>query len=428
MKRIAFYLENSSLASVNCSDILQGNPGIGGTQYMIIAVSYLLWKRNNGLHIKTYANSQGIFPAGFEYSVVRDFNEAVNKATEEGFECLVFRHDAELISTGAIDKVCTDIKLIVWDHVFVCYWELDYYASNPKIYKIVNVGREQADLYRDHKAFDKSLYIYNCINLSGARHLVDLHPWNERKNIVTYVGSLVPYKGFHLLAQAWPHILKEVPDAELYVIGSGRLYDKNSILGSYGIAESSYERQFMPYLCDKEGKVMSNVHFMGDMGVEKDAVLLQTKVGVPNPSGITETFCISAVEMQAMGAIVTTIEYPGFVDTVRNGYLYKKTTCLADSVIHLLKKGKSDHRKATDYFERNFSYEAVISKWEQLLETGHLPEDSILHNKHYRLKWLKEFKRRLQKKLPFVYRLPTVERILLFAERMVHGRTTYIDS
>lgn len=129
-----------------------------------------------------------------------------------------------------------------------------------------------------------------------------------------------------------------------------------------------------------------------------------------------------------MGAIVTTIEYPGFVDTVRNGYLYKKTTCLADSVIHLLKKGKSDYRKAMDYFESNFSYEAVISKWEQLLETGHLPEDSILHNKHYRLKWLKEFKRRLQKKLPFVYRLPTVERILLFAERMVHGRTTYIDS
>ena len=168
MKKIAFYLENASIASVNCSNILQGNPGIGGTQYMIIVVSYLLSQRNNGLEVKTFSNSEGTFPSQYRYSVVKNFSEAVECASKEGFDCLIFRHDAELITSGTLDNVNKNIKLVVWDHVFVCYWELDYYASNNQIYKIINVGREQADLYRDHKAFDKMLYIYNemCSSVS----------------------------------------------------------------------------------------------------------------------------------------------------------------------------------------------------------------------------------------------------------------------
>ena len=427
MKRIAFYLENKSFSEVDCSNILQGNPGIGGTQYMIIVVSYLLFLRNNGLVVKTYSNSQGIFPTDYDYSVVSNFNEAVDKAYEEGCDCLIFRHDADLITSGALDRIYVDIKLIVWDHVFVCYWELDYYALNSKIYRIVNVGREQNDLYRDHKAFEKSLYIYNCLNLDGVRELVRLNPFEKRANIVTYVGSLVPYKGFHLLAQAWPFILKEVPDAELYVIGSGRLYDKNSKLGKFGLAEDSYEQQFMQYLCVDE-QILPSVHFMGDMGIEKNDILLKTKVGVPNPSGITETFCISAVEMQAMGAMVTTINFPGFIDTVNNGCLYKHRNDLSKSVIDLLKNGNSCYDRAIKYIERNFSFESVVSKWEILLKSGNIERECKLYNKFYRLKWLKEIKRKAELKFTVLYKLPTIERISLFIERFLHGRITYIDS
>lgn len=379
------------------------------------------------MDVKTYSNSQGIFPTDYNYSVVSNFNEAVDKAYEEGCDCLIFRHDADLITSGALDRIYVDIKLIVWDHVFVCYWELDYYALNSKIYRIVNVGREQNDLYRDHKAFEKSLYIYNCLNLDGVRELVRLNPFEKRANIVTYVGSLVPYKGFHLLAQAWPFILKEVPDAELYVIGSGRLYDKNSKLGKFGLAEDSYEQQFMQYLCVDE-QILPSVHFMGDMGIEKNDILLKTKVGVPNPSGITETFCISAVEMQAMGAMVTTINYPGFIDTVNNGCLYKHRNDLSKSVIDLLKNGNSCYDRAIKYIERNFSFESVVSKWEVLLKSGNIERECKLYNKFYRLKWLKEIKRKAELKFTVLYKLPTIERISLFIERFLHGRITYIDS
>ena len=241
MSNVAFYLDNEHIASVDCSDILSGNPGIGGTEYMIITVSHLLATRQNGLNIKTFTLRQATFPREYAYEVVKDFTSAVKKAAEEGFEYFVFKHDANLIRSGALNSIDSNIKLIVWDHVFVCYWELDYYDRNPKIFKIVYVGREMYDLYRDHRAFRKSLYIYNCVCLDNLREKVNFHPFSQRSNIVVYVGGLLPYKGFHLLAKAWPIILKSVPDAELYVIGSGQLYNKEIEMGEYGLAERSYE-------------------------------------------------------------------------------------------------------------------------------------------------------------------------------------------
>lgn len=427
MKKVAFYLDNRHIALADCRDILKGNPGIGGTEYMFIVIAYLLSIRDNGLEVNTYTRSEGIFPDGYKYEVVESFENAVGNAVKSGFDYFVFKHDASVIESGILDAINPRIKLIVWDHVFVCYWELDYYANNPNIYKVVNVGQEMNDLYIDHKIYTKFVPIYNCLNLDGARELVYKNPFERRKNVVVYVGALLPYKGFHLLAKAWPEIVKKVPDAELYVIGSGKLYDSNSKLGRFGIAEESYEESFMPFLT-KAGKILPNVHFMGKMGYDKNEILLQAKVGVPNPSGITETFCISAVEMQAMGELVTTINYPGFLDTIRNGKIYRRREDLAKNVIELLGRGHNDNYEETmSFFDKNFSYQAVVSKWERLLRDG-MSERRRIENKWYRLKWLKEIKWRLSGIFPIVYKLPPIERLLLKWERLCKGCITYIDS
>lgn len=427
MGKIAFYLDNRHISQVDCSAILQGNPGIGGTEYMIMAVSYLLAIRNNGLKIKTYVRSQGIFPKEYNYETVDSFVDAVNRASTDGYDYCIFKHEADLISSGALDAVDKNIKLIVWDHVFACYWELDYYAKNPQIYRIVNVGREMNDLYRDHRVFEKSLFIYNGIDLDGVREQVEKHPFDKRGNNVVYVGALVPFKGFHLLAAAWPEILKKVPDAELYVIGSGKLYDSNAEMGRFGIAERSYEDLFMRYL-SKNDEIIPSVHFMGNMGHDKNDILLQAKVGVPNPSGITETFCISAVEMQVMGELVTTINYPGFMDTIKNGILYRNKKNLAKNVVRLLKSANRNYEETMNFFEKNFSFDAVVREWEMLLCNRICGREEKISNPFYRMKWMKELKRILGKKYPIFYKLPPIERILLFLERLYKGPFTYIDS
>ena len=427
MKKIAFYLDNAAIASTDCSKALESNPGIGGTEWLIIAISTLLSERDNGLDITLFTTSQANLPVGLKNVIVKDLSEAIVVADSAKVDYLVVKHLAENIVNHTFDVRTEHLRIICWCHVFVCHWELDHYADNEIITKVVFVGREMFDLYRDHRIYSKTTYIYNCVPSGNARECVRLNPYGTRNNVIVYVGSLVPFKGFHLLAEAWPKVKMQIPDAELFVIGSGKLYNKNSLLGEWQIADAEYEDRFMPYLLSN-GKLHPDVHFMGVMGEEKKDVLLRSRIGVPNPSGITETFCLSAVEMQMYGCRIATNNYPGYLDTVRNGKLFDRKGNLADLIIDLLKSTDSNYEEAMDYFESEFSYDTVCSKWEELLTTGNLHYSKKLRNPFYRFKWLKEFMRIIKQYVPILSHLQMVERFLIFFERKLYGRVTYIDS
>ena len=427
MKKVAFFIDNTSIYDVDASTILQANPGIGGTEYLIMLVSMLLSCRDNGLCIRLYmTREQHNMPKELSCFIVSDIAEAISHAEEEDFDCLVVKHDAEYVQRDCL-TTNGNLEIIVWCHVFICYWELNYYANNPHVKYVVHVGREALDLYRDHPVFEKSTYIYNLVNLEGCMKKVGENPFIKRGHVVTYIGSIVPYKGFHLLALAWPQILREVPDAQLYVIGSGQLYNSASELGPLGLASPEYEQVFSSAI-SQEGKLLDSIHLMGRLGTGKEEILLRTKVGVPNPSGITETFCLSAVELQAYGARIVTIKAPGYVDTVKNGILYKSPKQLADCVVDALMAEEDEYAKAMEYFQNEFSPEIVMKKWENLLLHGSTDSHLPLRNVSYRCKWLKEYCRILKKKVPLFRYLPPVERVLLFLERKIMLKTTYMDS
>lgn len=426
-KHISFFLDNLGIQSIDCSNVLAGNPGIGGTEWLILTIATLLNRRENGLTVTLFTTEQGILPEDLNNEVVTNLDEAMTMASKQGISDIIVKHLAQNVIDDSFQSIPKGLAVTIWSHIFVSYWELDYYAEKDGIKNIIFVGKETADLYRDHKAFKKINYIYNCVNVDDFCSIASKKPFNNRSHVVTYMGSLVPFKGFHLLAKAWPEIVKAVPDAELYVIGNGKLYNKDAHLGQFGLAASDYEELFMKPLTMSDGKILSSVHFMGRMGTEKREILLKTKVGVPNPSGITETFCLCAVEMQAAGAVVTTINYPGFLDTVKNGHLYKKRKQLAESVINLLQATNDKFDESLAYFKENFSYDAVAERWEGLM-LGELKKEDKLTNRQYRLKWLKEMRRRFSKFLPVIYKLPITERILLFVERKLYGRITYLDS
>lgn len=428
MKKIAFFLDNRVFSSVDCSDILAGNPGIGGTENMFYVIATLLSKRENGINVKIFLTERQKLPQGLDYEITNSLTSCITKVYNESFDFLIIKHDVQNIYNNVLKDASTlKVQIIIWAHIFMCYWELDYYANLKNVYKIVNVGREALDLYIDHPAYNKSCFIYNCIPLSNltAKYLT---PFNKRKHIVTYIGQLSSFKGFHLLAEAWPKVIKEIPDAELYVIGTGKLYNKNSKLGTYGLAESSYEKKFIKYIIDEEGKIIPGVHFMGVMGKEKDAILSKTKVGVPNPSGITETFCISAVEMQIHGAFITTIKAPGYLDTVKNGILFSNRKKLAETIIKALRMEKCHYEKAILYFKNEFSYETVSGHWENLINNGELHYEKGNRNLCYRFKWLKRYLRICKNICPFLSSVPYLERMLLFVERKLKGPVTYFDS
>lgn len=418
MKTVAFFLENRTLSGVDYTNIASGNPGIGGSEYMIVLIAYLLSIRKNGIRVQLYTEIEGKFPEGLNYTVAENIQQAIFFA-EHSLQCdyFIYKHNPQTIIQGML-KTKSKMKFIPWCHNFLTWKELKYYASNPSIFQIVNVGREQMDLYRDCKAFQKSTYIFNCIDTNCLqRYDITQHPFEKRSHIVTYVGSIIPTKGFHLLAAAWPKVLRHIPDAELYIIGSGKLYFRNATMGSFGIAEKSYEEKFIGYL-SKDGNILPCVHFMGIMGEEKNEILLHTKVGVPNPSGNSETFGISAVEMQIMGAKVVTIECPGYLDTVKNGYLYSNPDQLADYIIKALTDSQSNYSSSINYFNSHFSQNKVVERWEKLILCGSIAYDTELSNPQYRYKHIKEICRKIKQQIPLLYKLtPPIERLLNLKDR-----------
>lgn len=112
--KVAFYIDNSSISSVDCSTILDANPGIGGTECMIITVATLLAQRNNDIEAKLFTTHDGIFPASLSYKVVADFAHAISYAEENKYEYFVFKHDVQHIFNHSLDSVNNEVRLVVW--------------------------------------------------------------------------------------------------------------------------------------------------------------------------------------------------------------------------------------------------------------------------------------------------------------------------
>lgn len=419
---VAFYLRNSNY-NVDYINLDESNPGIGGTEYLFATIPTYISKRNNGIKVILYVEKEAIFESWVQYKISSTLSEAIEDAEKNEIDCFVFdfRDWKEVTELEGVNNF--KIKFVAWAHCFYSTYSLDKLCKLKNLMKIICVGREQRELLIDHFSYSKTDYIYNYVPYP-ALYKQDISNSNiiQRANIVTFIGSLTPHKCFHILAELWPQIKKEVPDAELYVIG-GTLYSNNVKLGKYGISEENYEKLFMQHLTNKDGSIRQEVHFCGNLGKEKYDILKRTKVGVPNPTGKSETFCISAVEMQAMGCSVCAMKAPGYLDTIYNGVISSDKKSLQNNIIRLLKMGSPQSYNDTISYLCRFSMEAVITEWEKLFMyngTKALHSNDRPRHLLYRYKFLKYLIAPIKYKIPFFYKIPSIDDIL-------RGQTTESD-
>lgn len=412
MMRIAFYLKNKN--TLNCSKIIDGNPGLGGSEYLIILIPTLLSLKYKDIEVTLYTDYQGQLPRELHTIACSSFEDFASLCSKNEEDYCVVNYTS--VQNNVI-KNSPNLNFIIWCHNFASWKNLDFYARQHNVVRIITVGREQLDLYRDHPAFEKSDYIYNAIPTDSLKEKVgSIVPFKDRKNNVIYIGSLIECKGFIHLAKAWKKVLKAVPDATLYVIGKGNLYDEKAKLGRLKLADETFENKFASYISDEKG-ILPSVTFLGILGEEKFDIIKKCKVGVPNPGGLTETFGLTAIEMQAMGCIVTSIECPGYLDTIFDkNMLYHKTSQLAKYIIRGL---KTDHTTNINdifsFIEKNFSYDVIILQWHKLL-TECIPQKQPLHseemliNDTYHYKRWKELMRK-NKNNSLLKIIPPLERI-----------------
>lgn len=370
--KIVFYLANAAYKDIDYSRLEDGNPGLGGTEYVIIITALLITRKlkehylEDEIQLTVAAQETNTVVPGVTLSKVQKITDIAR--TDADYIFFKYEKDNYLILTEEITKLRNHgmkvPKIIIWAHNIIDRKERNIIDKDNNVIHVICVSREQLNLYRDHHLFLKSSYIYNGIPLAYLKKEKPSIPtFSSRPHEVTSIGNIDYYKGFHLIARVWKDVLAAVPDAKLNVIGTGGLYNRDAKLGKYGIAEESYENSFMPDICDENGKILPSVKFWGLMGIEKNDVLKRTRVGVPNPMG-KESFCLVALEMQAMGALVTTMNYGGFRNTVyKTGMLYKDTDVLAKNIITLLKAEDNDLDGCYHWMEENFSYEKIAEDW-----------------------------------------------------------------
>ncbi|MBQ6971978.1 MAG: glycosyltransferase family 4 protein [Synergistaceae bacterium] len=344
-----------------------GNPGIGGTDYEFILLVYALAKFSD-CEVNLYCHEESnIYPGGVNVHILDSSSDLVAQVAADGNDILISKIGA--VSDSAYSKANdSGLNIIVWAHNFMTGMFARKLAENPAVKRVVMVSHEHYDYYLDHPVIAKSTFIHNMYD---GRHF----PLREYPSspAVTYTGGLYEAKGFHVLAAMWKDILREVPDATLYVIGSGRLYDKGAKLGAYGLADAKYEAMFMRHLTEG-GEILPSVKFLGNMGAEKSEIYAKTTVGVMNPSGQTETFGMSALDAEACGVPVVSRAYGGLFETVRHGgtgYLGRNPEEIRRYIIMLLKDRELNvrlGRQAKEFAEKSFLPEVIVKKWLALFD------------------------------------------------------------
>lgn len=413
---IAFYFPNKGYTNINIEGFRIGNPGIGGSEYAILLIADELARTSNRLNVSLYVDkySDNLNNLSSNLNIVEVSDTASTVVRLEENEIDYF-----IVCYGYYDSedfwasIPIDVKMIFICECFLPMKKLKEYAKNKHIARLIAVGQEQLDLYRDHSAFNKSDFIYNPIPDEQIEEARLKFSSNRASNTVTYMGSLTPAKSFDVLAKAWPEVIKVMPNARLNVIGGGNLYNRNWSLGKWGLAEESFENNFMKYLVDSNGSIIPSVKFWGVLGPEKNEILRKSWVGIPNPTGTTETYGFVAVEMQLAGCLVATQKCPGFLDTVvsKQAILYDDPSRLANSIIKLLKERNITQEDTLCQIENKFSLTKICSQWEKLILEC-IPNDTYLHdrkkivNKDFAFKRVREFNRLFSRWLPF--RLPSV--------------------
>ena len=390
--KIGIVVEDTGLYGIDFSHVNEGNPGVGGTVYEEILLAYTLIRNDKAAVYLYVHNKENKFFDGVKIICVNDVVEMLQDASERELDILLFCTGKSSKWYEAISS--NNIKCIAWAHGFLNYYELKKLKSTEQIKRVVFVGKNMYYSYIADDIIMKSTYIYNMFEPKFSIQR------RSYKHDVCYLGALNRYKGFHVLAKAWPKVIKYVPDAQLYVMGKGNLYNRNSTLGKYEIAENRYERKFIKYLIDESKKILPSVHFLGNVGKEKTELISKMCVGVVNPTAITETFCISAIEIGACGVPVCTKGEYGLLDTVINGQtglFSNNSDDLADNIIRLLndKKLNNDMSENAIMFARKFAPNNLICEWIKVFDDVLCGKNALLPGSEINLQSIPWFKKML---------------------------------
>lgn len=367
---VSIYVDNSKIDKRDITNISSGNPGMGGTEYLTFLLAYGLMK-SKLINVKLLlaSNQSGIEVFEDKYRIVGSLSEALFDGDLDS-DYLIINHFSLKKKNVSRQIETHRQKTIVWSRNYLSEELSLTMNDNPYIVKNVFVGKQMYDYHRHYKIIKKSTYIFHALKYPSEDNI----NVNPIQGIVTYIGSLVKEKSFHVLADQWGDIVAKFPHAKLHVIGSGKTYNQFQKLGKFGIAEANYEKRILKNLLDEKGNIVDSVIFHGNLGIEKKAILERTWVGVVNPLGISETFCLSVLDFYTYGIPVVSINdysLPDLIKHRKTGLLYNNPKNLKYKIIDILNNQLTRNRLgilAYGFAREKFGFDRFVYDWIELIQ------------------------------------------------------------
>ena len=286
------------LYNIRAFDASAPNPGIGGTQYMSLALAALFAEHYD----VTVFTDVPLQMAGVAVRPIEDIGQLT---AEDVLIFSVANYDDQIRACPA--------RLIAWAHNSKDR-KFDELAARAE--QIILLSAPQYDMLRWHVGIKKM----RCIPYPFSPDMFTYRA--QAEDHIVYLGALVPAKGFHHYAEALPQVL-EGRQTKVYVIGATQTYG-HAGEGRLGVSSKDYEDVFLPPI--ERFVDRGQVVFCGNMGVERFDLISRAKLGLTNPTGASETFCISNFELMSLGVPVMGGFYKGMLET-----LYRDRRLLLDS-------------------------------------------------------------------------------------------------
>ena len=383
---IAFFLDNSGIKDVPLSDISLGNPGIGGTEFAYFLLADLLRAKHELIIYSPYS------PKGIDRTIrwrcCQTQDEAVSHfdACGGGHYLITSYFAPQVLETARTEHTV----FVIWFHIDIGYSGLRKIEESQLPFLCAFLTPDQRIKYSLYRRIMLSSLIVKAPIVHGVEKPRSLP---LRPN-VTWLGSLMPFKHFEILADAWPLVVKKIPGAHLYVPGGGNLYNRDSRLGEFGIADTVYEQRILKPLI--EAGVMDTVSFLGvvSSSLITEKLLPQTAVGVVNLgySGYGETFCLSALQFaQASIPVVG-----GDLDALKYtlpfgcGHRIKSTKQAANAIVDLLSHQQKNLRYGKRYrrFQaKTYRLTEYRDNWERLLSPSFVSDINFIKLLWYKIRF-----------------------------------------
>lgn len=370
--QIAFYIGLRNIKkSLEDADLNIGNPGVGGTQYLfLLTVKKYNEKYSDGQAILLTDAELSLKDNAVPYEAVGTEADAIKYCERQNIKVLVLNANvADKISEECFN---TRVKIVLWAHNTLTWGRQLVAARNRSIQHIVCVSEKQYENMKDTPCWKKCTYINNIIPDEFYNNAtLSMHD----KPFAAYIGSIMPQKGVHNLLEIWKYVEANEPEAQLYIYGGANVWNASARLGSNGAADIYYDRVIQRKM--KRLKHPENIHFMGAKGwKDLDKLLSSTRVGIVNPSHYMrdETFCMSAVEMEAHKIpVVSRQRNDGLNTTIPNekiGFLGKTDKEIASYISQLLCDQNKSLKmgNAARIFAENFTPDHEIYKWRKIVE------------------------------------------------------------